>query len=274
MFGDDTDYRRRLLVAFAIAIALHEIVAAFVHWSRPSAEKPEQISVLHIVRIERRPTPKPTPHLIPTPKPIATPRVVVKVNPAPAAPKAATHTRGAAKSIAHTVHHAPRIEHIALPKIAHAGPGLTHSGSGVGAGGTSRGTGTGSGGQGTGTGAGGRGTGQYAAPNEPCGYVEFIPHAEPEYDKSTGAFRETIRMMVHYPDGHVDATNLDWKWYYPNEAADPWSAQNLKNQNFRTLFQAPPPDKAASEPAIVQYVIQHSSADGYTLLKECPPAPR
>ena len=244
-----------------------------MHWSRPSAETPERVAVLNIVRIERRPTPRP--RLTPKPKVISTPHVVATVNPAPAAPKATVHKRGAAKAIAHTVHHT-HIEHIVVPKLAHAGPGVTRSGTGTGAGGTSRGTGTGAGGQGTGTGAGGRGNGNgtYAAANEPCGYVEFLPHAEPEYDKSTGAFRETIRMMVHYPDGHVDATNLDWKFYYPNEAADPWSAENLKNPNFPTTFQRPPPDKAPNEPAIVQYVMQHSSADGYTLLKECPPAPR
>ena len=274
MFGRDTEYRRRLVIAFAIAIALHEIAAAFFHWSHSNTEQPERIATTFVIHIQRRPTPRPTPHLFPTPKPIATPRVVVKVNPAPAAPKAAAHKRGAAKSIAHTVHHTPRIVHIAVPKIAHAGPGLTRSGSGIGAGGTSQGSGTGSGGQGNGTGSGGRGTGQYAAPNEPCGYVEFIPHAEPEFDKGSGGFRESIRMTVHYPDGHSDATNLDWKWYYPSEATDPWSDQNLKNPNFPTTFQRPPPDKAANEPQIVQYVMQHSTPEGYTLLKECPPAPR
>ena len=260
----------------AIAIALHEIGAAFVHWSRPLNEKPERVDVTFIARIERRPTPRPTPRPVPSPKVIATPRVVVHFKPAPAAPKATIDKRGAAKSIAHTIYHAPHIEHIAVPKIARAGPGVTRAGTGTGAGGTSHGVGTGAGGQGTGTGAGGRGTGSggYAAANEPCGYVEFIPHAEPDYDKSSGAFRETIRMTVHYPDGHVDSTNLDWKWYYPSEAADPWSAQNLKNPNFPTTFQRPPPDKTASEPPVVQYVMQHSTADGYTLLKECPPPPR
>jgi len=272
LFGNDTDYRRRLIIAFAIAIALHEIVAAFVHWLRQPAEAPEQISVLHIVRIERRPTPKPTAR--PTPKATATPHVVVKVNPAPAAPKAAPH-KGAAKAIAHTVHHAPHIEHIVVPKIAHAGPGLTRSGAGTGANGTSRGTGTGSGGQGTGTGSGGRGTGNYASANEPCGYVEFVPNAEPIYDKNSGAFRETIKMTVHYADGHVDSQRLDWLWYYPSESADPWSAQNEKlHPDAPIPFQPPPSDKAAGEPPIVQYVVQHSTADGYTLLKQCPPAPR
>ncbi len=256
---------------------MHEIGAALFHWGRSNPEQPERIATTFVVHIVRRPTPRPTPHLVPTPKIVPTPHVVATVNPAPAAPKAAAHKRGAAKSIAHTVHHAPRIEHIVVPKIARAGPGLTRSGAGVGAGGTSRGTGTGAGGQGTGTGAGGRGTGNgtYAAPNEPCGYVEFVPAAEPIYDKGTGAFRETIKMTVHYPDGHADSTKLDWLWYYPSEAVDPWSAQNERlHPDAPIPFQPPPPDKAGREPVIVQYVVQHSTADGYTLLKECPPAPR
>jgi len=267
-----------LAIAFAIAIALHEIAAAFVRWSPPTREAPERVALTFVARIEHRPTPSPTPRPIVHVKPkiISTPHPITQVNPAPAAPKRAAQKAGAAKSIAHTIHHVPQIVHVAVARIVRGGPGVTRQGTGTGGGGTSRGNGTGSGGQGTGTGSGGRGTGNggYAASNEPCGYVEFIPHAEPIYDKNSGAFHETIRMIVHYPDGHVESTNLDWQWSYPNEAADPWSAQNLKNPNFPTLFQRPPPDKAPNESPIVQYVMQHSTPDGYTLLKDCPPAPR
>jgi len=103
-----------------------------------------------------------------------------QVNPAPAAPKRAAQKAGAAKSIAHTIHHVPQIVHVAVARIVRGGPGVTRQGTGTGGGGTSRGNGTGSGGQGTGTGSGGRGTGNggYAASNEPCGYVEFIRNAK------------------------------------------------------------------------------------------------
>jgi hypothetical protein len=274
LFGDDTEYGRRLAIAFAIAIALHELAAAFFHSTPAAKESPERISVAFVAHIERRPTPSPRPIVHITPRVISTPHVQIVPNPAPAAPKRAALKEGAAKSIAHTVHHAPRIAHIAVPRIARGGAGLAKRAGGTGAGGTSRGTGTGAGGQGTGTGAGGRGNGNgtYASANEPCGYVEFVPNAEPIYDKSTGAFRETIKMTVHYPDGHDESTRLDWLWYYPNEAADPWSEQNIRlHPNAPVPFQPPPSDKAGGEPPIVQYVVQHSTPDGLTLLKDCPP---
>lgn len=258
---------------------MHELAAAFFHSAPASGKNPERIQVAYVARIERRPSPTPKPVIHVSPRVISTPHYVVSrvENPAPAAPKRAALKAGAAKSIAHTIHHAPRIEHIALPRIARGGPGLGRRGGATGAGGTSRGTGTGAGGQGTGTGSGGRGNGSgtYAAADEPCGYVEFVPNAEPIYDNHTGAFRETIRMTVHFPDGHADSMRLDWLFYYPNEAADPWSAQNLRlHPDAPIPFQAPPSDKAANEPPLVQYVVQHSTPNGLTLLKDCPPAPR
>lgn len=276
MFGDDTEYGRRVTIAFAIAIALHELAAAFFHSRQPAQETPERITVAYIAHIERLATPKPTPRPIVhiRPRVITTPHAVAPVNPAPAAPKRATQPEGAAKSIAHTVHHAPRIVPVVVPRIARGGAGVAKRPGGTGAGGTAKGTGTGAGGQGNGTGAGGRGNGNggYAAANEPCGYVEFVPNAEPIYDKSSGAFKETIKMTVHYPDGHDESTRLDWLWYYPSEAADPWSAQNLRlHPNAPVPFQQPPSDKAPNEPPIVQYVVQHSTPAGLTLLKDCPP---
>jgi hypothetical protein len=38
------------------------------------------------------------------------------------------------------------------------------------------------------------------------------------------------------------------------------------------LFQWPPADKRATEPPLVQYVMQHSAQPGITLLKDCPEA--
>lgn len=262
-----------MAIAFAIAIALHELAGAFIH-SAPAREAPERVQVAVVVHIKlTTPSPKPTA----TPKPVSTPQPVISPiqNTAPAAPPRAALKEGAAKSIARTIHHAPRIEHIVVPRVAAGGPGLTRHGRATGAGGTSSGTGTGTGGQGTGTGSGGRGNGNYAAPGEPCGYVEFVPHAEPIYDHQSGAFRETIRMTVHFPDGHSEMLLLDWLWYYPSEAADPWSAQNERlHPDAPIPFQPPPSDRAPNEPALVQYVVQHSTPDGYTLLKDCPPQPR
>jgi hypothetical protein len=128
-------------------------------------------------------------------------------------------------------------------------------------------------GTGSGAGAAGSGTGATSG-DEPCGFVEFSnPHGS-QYDRATGGFHVDIRMSVHFADGSSQSLILDYPWYYPNEAANPWSAQNVKNPNFPTRFQPPPESKAAGEPPLVQYVIAHSTADGLTLLKDCPnPAP-
>ncbi len=67
---------------------------------------------------------------------------------------------------------------------------------------------------------------------------------------------------------------LDYPWYYPNEAANPWSDQNLKDPNFPTRFQPPPAGKIAGEPPLVKYVMERSTPEGMTLLRDCPtPAP-
>ena len=77
-------------------------------------------------------------------------------------------------------------------------------------------------------------------------------------------------MTVHFPDGHAESEILDYPWYYSGEAANPWSQRNREDPTFPTTFQEPPAARRASEPAIVQYVIEHTDAAGYTLLKDCP----
>lgn len=79
-------------------------------------------------------------------------------------------------------------------------------------------------------------------------------------------------MSVHFADGSAQSVMLDYPWYYPSEAANPWSDQNLKDPNFPTRFQPPPADRVSGEPPLVQYVAQHSTPDGMTLLRDCPAA--
>jgi hypothetical protein len=80
-------------------------------------------------------------------------------------------------------------------------------------------------------------------------------------------------MSVHFADGTSQSMILDYPWYYPSEAANPWSDQNLKDPNFPTRFQPPPADRIDGEPPLVQYVVTHSTADGLTLLRYCPEPP-
>ena len=121
----------------------------------------------------------------------------------------------------------------------------------------------------SGNGAGGAGNGD-ATGTQPCGYVEFAdPHGS-RYDAATGGYWVDVQMTVHFPDRHTESLLLDYAWYYSNAATNPWSPQNVDDPNFPTKFQAPPPAKRAGEGALVQYVIAHSTADGRTLLKDCP----
>jgi hypothetical protein len=95
------------------------------------------------------------------------------------------------------------------------------------------------------------------------------PHGS-QFDAKTHGFWVDIRMAVHFADGSAQSMILDYPWYYPNEAANPWSDQNLKDPNFPTRFQPPPAAKLGDEPPLVQYVVTHSTRDGMTLLQECP----
>ncbi len=124
-------------------------------------------------------------------------------------------------------------------------------------------------GSGSGSGTTGGGSGA-AAGSEPCGFVEFSdPHGS-AFDARSRGFYVDIRMQVHFADGTSQSLVLDYPWYYSSEAANPWSDRNLRDPNFPTRFQPPPQSKLGNEPELVRYVIDHSTVDGMTLLKDCP----
>lgn len=246
-----------------MAIAAHEILAGLIpaHVSRHPAPR-EIVSNVTIGHIAVRPTPTPSPR--PRPRIVSHTRTI-----APPEKRAVPRTTSARAAPKQTVHR-PAAAPPKPPTFTHAKPrrAIPAGGQGAGAGDRS-GAGSLGAGNATGNGAGGNGNGA-AAGNEPCGFVEFSdPHGS-RFDPNTRGFWVDIRMTVHFPDGAADSLVLDYPWYYPNEASNPWSDRNLQDPNFPTTFQAPPPDKRASEPAIVQYVISHTRAGGYTLLKDCP----
>jgi hypothetical protein len=160
--------------------------------------------------------------------------------------------------------------------IAHASPvqHLPAGGQGAGSGtteGSGGDSGTGSGSSGAGAGAGdGGGTGGGA---QPCGFVTFSDPDGSRYDKSTGGFYVDIAMTVHFSNGGTASLVLDYPWYYASESANPWSGRNRDDPNFPTTFQQPPLEKRDAEPPLVKYVMAHTTRDGYTLLKDCPPSP-
>jgi hypothetical protein len=248
-----------LVVAFAISVAIHEVLAGFVQPANlaETPREPERVQRISLMRIKPKPTPSPRP----TPKPRETPIAIARTHiiAARAAPRRAIHRAGAAPAVTLALTTTATTASSAAPAAleAAAAPG---TGGGTGAGNAS---GPGSLGDGTaGTGSGG---------TEPCGAVTLSnPHGS-NYDPSTGGFHVDIRLAVNFPDGHRESLILDYPFYYPNEAASPWADRNLHNANVPTMMQAPPPDRAATEPPLVQYVLQHTR-DGFTLLRDCPAA--
>jgi hypothetical protein len=238
-----------LVVAFAISIAIHEVLAGFVGrpFAAPPAER-ERVARVTIARIvpPPTPTPKPTPPP-PTPPPNTYTHAPIVV--ARAAPHAAIHRVAA-----------PQAQPQIVP-AANASPAPpAQSGEGTGTGDKS---GAGSPGEG-GTGTGGGMT-------EPCGGVTFTDHGS-HTDPATHARYETIRLSVSFPDGHTESSILDYPFHYVDAASDPWSEQNRSNPDFPTLLQTPPPALASGEPPLVQYVVKHTAADGFTLMPPCPGA--
>ncbi|HEY1681755.1 MAG TPA: hypothetical protein VGF98_08985 [Candidatus Tumulicola sp.] len=246
---------RRLLAATIGAFALHGAVASIVPALRTNLG-PETVAPVTLARIERHPNPTPSPIATATAPP------VIGARPARSTPPTDVHVR-----------HAPALRAGSLRPIvrstAHARPEVDLPSGGSGAGSGSQ-TGTGGGGA-SGSGSGDRG-GNGTGGAQPCGFVTFSDPEGSRYDAATGGFYVTIAMTVHYSNGGTGSIALDYQWYYPSEAANPWSRRNRDDPNFPTTFQQPPPDKRDAEPSIVRYVMDHTSADGYTLLKECPSA--
>ncbi|HEX5274430.1 MAG TPA: hypothetical protein VFW34_04075 [Candidatus Rubrimentiphilum sp.] len=249
------DHRQRLVMAFAAAVALEMVLAQLIPWRTTTIppEQPEIITIAKLVRIEHRPTP--------SPKPIVHVHVIAPANVQPKVvnpgrPSENQHIRriAAARPIVRTKYH----KAIAAVHIPTGGQGASTGKSKAPTGGIGTG-GTGTGQSGTGTGTGGA-----AAASEPCGYVDFIPYDQPTIDNGTGRIWEHISMTVRFPDGTAQSIDLDYPWFYPSSSADPFRITTAKT----ALFQFPP--SGQSEPALVQYVIDHTRPGGTTKLKDCP----
>lgn len=237
-------------LALALAAALHAIVAALIP-SPPQHGAPLPIAIAQ-VRIERvRPTPTPT----------SKPSRSVAAKPGPPAARAASEVArraGAARP------KPPELRPARPTRNVPVGAQGAGAGNAFGAGSVGRG------GAGNGGGSSGTGSGSLAAPRA-CGYVEFSDPRGSHYDAAAGGYWVDVEMTVRFANGATQSLLLDYPWFYPNAAANPWSEQNLDDPGFPTRFQAPPPDKLATEPALVAYVIAHSTRDGLTLLRDCPP---
>lgn len=270
---DLRSHRARLIVAFALAIALHEIVLGFLRFPGPAPthEQPvrAQLVVIRVPpptprpRATPRPTPRPTP-VPPTPPPHAT--IPPHATPAPVrqlAGRAAGHPARRRGGGAHAALAKAPAGHYANPNAAGAGTG-TSSGQG-----SANAPGTGGGNGGTGSGGAGNGNGAVNA-DTPCGQVFFKPVGELRIDRGTAY--EPIQATVTFPDGHTESAMFPYKWIYPNaEQTDPWSDTNLKRGDYTISVQTPPPGTDPSTmPPLIQYILKHTKSDGLTDLPDCP----
>ncbi len=256
--------KNRLLLAAAISVAIHEAAAGLVPQglARPTPST-EVITRARSLRIALRSTPSPTPRPV---------RVAARVR---AVPIAQTPRRAAAAAPQRAAQASSRpAQPQRVVALASSSRPVWDAAGSANAGAMVASARSAAGG-GTAAGAGGEGVAP-SGDTRPCGLVTFSdPHGS-QYDSRTRGFWVDIRMAVRFSDGSTQSMILDYPWYYPSEAANPWSDQNLRDPNFPTRFQQPPSEKAASEPPLVQYVMTHSTADGLTLLRDCPapdPAP-
>ncbi len=249
-------------MAVAISLALHEILAGLLPASRTPLAMREIVTQVRPMRIAvrvMRPSPAPTAR--PLPERIVPVTALVR-------PRALEGRAGG------PARRAPAVRAVAFARAPEAKPvwDVAANGSAAGTGAASNAVAGSGAGAGTATAGSGRGNAA-ASGNPPCGFVTFSdPHGS-QYDAGTRGFWVDIRMSVHFADGSSQSLLLDYPWYYSSEAANPWSDRNVADPNFPVRFQPPPTAKLADEPPLVQYVVRHSTADGMTLLSDCPGAP-
>lgn len=285
----DPKHRQRLLIALALAIAVHEIVigaASFLRFPDAPARPLPEPSVIFIDRPLRvavvtpapTPTPAPTlpPHVTPAPKRVmAAPRATML---------ARTHSggsRGGPKLEIHT----PKLEHHSTPMpvvrateqpsktlVALTGTGATPApGAGNAAGtGTGQGSGVGSQ-QGPGGGTGGAGSGSQNA-DAPCGEPVFYG-LHSQYNAKDGSFDESVRVQLRLANGQQLSGDFHYPWHYASERDNPFSPSYKGGPDDPIPAKLPPPGfDMAKESLAVQLTLQNTLPNGTTRFQPCPTA--
>jgi hypothetical protein len=270
-----TPFHRRLLLAIACSVAIHEIVigaGGFLRMQRESDPR-ESVDPTRVVLEIRTPSPTAAPTVAPSPK-----VALVQSVAAPRATLLAVHTggsKGAPKLEVHTqkvVHHKE-----SLPiwwAAMHASKTVASTGAGTeptpGPGASSgTGTGTGAGSEnGPGGGTGGNGSG-VANATAPCGSPVFYRiHAQ--YNRQDGSFDDTIRVQLTLGSGQTLDGVFPYAWHYASEADDPFSQKGSDDDGV--MAKLPPPGLDRSkEPLAVRLTLAKTLPDGRTLFDPCPP---
>ena len=251
---------RRVVVALAVAVALHVVAAAYIPGQPHRA--PTRIVAAHIARLRvLRPPPTPTPVPQPTLAPIA-----------PVASQA-THVIARTHSGAQAARAVDRVagSNLVTPPAITApvtpAPLPSVGGNGAGAG-TQAGAGSlGAGGNGSGAAASGSGSGANSGVT-PCGYVNIIALGSVRVGSEV---QVSVELAVRISNGGTQIARLDYPFIYPGDHGDPFSPNHRNDPRYPVTFQFPPADLRAGEPPLVQYVIAHSTPTGFTVLQPCPP---
>ena len=288
----DPKFWKRLLVAFALAIAIHEIVigaGSFLRFTEPSKRPlPQATTIIVIAPRIKVAVATPTP----SPKPTATPTIPPRVTPAPkvaiAAPRATTiarkhsgGSRGGPKLEVHvpkTVFHSTPVPVVhatataAAKLIADSGTGASPTPGPAAGNGLGTGSGAGSGNeQGPGGGAGGTGSGPANAA-VPCGEPIFYG-LRAKFNPKDGSFDEDVRVELHMANGQKVTGDFHYPWHYPSERDNPFSANWRGGPDDPIPAKLPPPGfDVSKEPLAVQLTFQNTLPNGTTRFAPCPSA--
>lgn len=271
----DRQLARRLAIAFAASIALHEVAAGFVPPER-SPQAADSVVVARLVSLSRRarptPTPKPTPHLTPPPAATPAPQSAVK---APAAKAAATPNAALGGAAAHRriLVRKPRPLPPSAPPVAIVNG--THSGQQNGGTGAGAGPGSGTSGLGgTGSGTGTSGTGNGGDATTACGQVDLEP-GRVDYRPDGTVLQYVIAKVTTVND--VEVGRFPYPFVYPAERLNPFSHLDVKlAEDGGVPVQTPPPglDQSTLLPAVAFVLKYTDPTNGHTTLPPCPaPSP-
>lgn len=273
--GRDRAYAKRLAIAFALAIALHEIAAGFLPRRGPAPPPEERIAAqtVTIVRRTPRPTPAPTavptPQITPAPHYTLAPQTVVRA-PAPKAAARPARTTGGTAARLHVVPHRTAAARTAPRSLAEG----TRSGEQGGGSGTGAGPGKGTGGLGgTGSGTGGTGNGNGGDTNgSPCGEVYLEPGSVGY--RPDGTVEQQVVAKIVLRDGSVQQGLFPYPFVYPEERKNPFVYDDVLSPDKGTPVQQPPAGTDLSTaPAAVRVVLKYTNpANGRTTLPECESA--
>lgn len=216
----------------------------------------------------------PTPKITPTPQPHYTlaPKIVVRAPAAKAAALPTLHLGGAAakKTVARQTPR-PRITVAHRPALSVANgraAGVSNGGRGSGAG---AGNGTGGlGGTGSGTGTTGDGNAGDIS-TAPCGDVILEP-GHLAYRPDGTVVQDVIAKIVTR-DGNVSIAPFPWPFLYPGERQNPFTHDEALGGHNGVPIQPPPPGTdIESLPPVIQVILKHSNAAGFTTFSSCAPS--